>query len=349
MPTKNLIDLFNNEYKIIFNTIFIELTNACNLNCIHCYNDSGNDNLNIEIPFRDIKKILDNVKQYGCNHVVLSGGETLMYTNLTFLIKWLRKQDFDVLLITNSLLLSEKKVLFLMENNIKIQISVDGYNATTNDSIRGKGIFKKIVDVLKILNTHSYMNNVYINVVLNCKNFDKVLYYKDFCKQYNINNLSFNIVNEIGRAKSNKLGLTSKQYVQITRDTKTLNKCFNVQEIRPSFNCRLALPSNGNYFLSPVVSYSGDVFLCEKLRNNLFSIGNIRNNTISEIFYSSRFKELVGLILLRNVFINCENCFLNDFCERGCPADGANLEENLFATCKCNEKKLWYIDNIGKI
>ena len=59
---------------IPFSVVF-EITDRCNLKCLHCYQENGEKE---ELSFREIKVILDDLEKLGTMKVTLTGGEPLL-------------------------------------------------------------------------------------------------------------------------------------------------------------------------------------------------------------------------------------------------------------------------------
>ena len=81
--------------------IYLEITNACNLNCPFCENDKGNSFMDIE----KIKNILSQIKEV-CNYIYLHVlGEPLLHPNIEEILTYCDNLDLNVQLVTNGLLL----------------------------------------------------------------------------------------------------------------------------------------------------------------------------------------------------------------------------------------------------
>ena len=59
----------------------IELTERCNLKCVHCYINQSPDNIKLskrEMSKNEIFNILDQIVDAGCLWILLTGGEPLL-------------------------------------------------------------------------------------------------------------------------------------------------------------------------------------------------------------------------------------------------------------------------------
>lgn len=84
-------------------TVFVRLT-GCPLRCAYCdtaYAFTGGD-------WMDIAAIINEVKQYGTQHITVTGGEPLAQKDCTLLLKQLCDLGYDVSLETSGALLVDK-------------------------------------------------------------------------------------------------------------------------------------------------------------------------------------------------------------------------------------------------
>lgn len=126
------------------------ITNFCNLRCFHCYqNDFTHKG---ELPFNKIIRVIDKIVQelkksdIGIN---ITGGEPLLYADIYRVLNLLEKcNNIKVInIITNGLLLNTKtiKKLNTYKKIKELKISLEGGDIETNDRIRGRGIFNRVV------------------------------------------------------------------------------------------------------------------------------------------------------------------------------------------------------------
>lgn len=112
-----------------------EITNACNLRCIHCESSSGKSRKD-ELTTEEALSLCNDLKEVGTKKVNLSGGEPLVREDWKIIASRLKELSMEVNLITNGLLFSEEVAEFCTDINIDwISISIDGM-PETHDSIR---------------------------------------------------------------------------------------------------------------------------------------------------------------------------------------------------------------------
>ena len=128
----------------------IELTERCNLNCIHCYiNQPASD---VEIQGREmstdrIKLILKEAAELGALGVRFTGGEPLLRKDFAEVYLFARRLGLRVLLFTNGTLLTREiaDLLAWVPPLEKIEITVYGMSEETYHAITGaRGAFKAV-------------------------------------------------------------------------------------------------------------------------------------------------------------------------------------------------------------
>ncbi len=108
----------------------------------------------------DWKKLAIDIKESytPLPHIMLWGGEPLVCPYFDELVIFLKEQGFTLGMITNGMLL-DKHMEICKSSFKKIYVSIDGPE-DIHDSIRGLGVFKKVIDNL----TELSKSNVYVTV-----------------------------------------------------------------------------------------------------------------------------------------------------------------------------------------
>lgn len=128
--------------------ILMDPTSACNLNCIGCWAAEYGNTLNLEYEVLD--DIIRQGTQLGTHMYIYSGGEPMVRKG--DIIRLCEAHpDCMFLAFTNGTLIDEKFAdEMLRVKNFVPAISIEGFEETT-DYRRGKGTFKKVVDVMRLL------------------------------------------------------------------------------------------------------------------------------------------------------------------------------------------------------
>ena len=124
----------------------LEITYSCNLRCIQCYNNSGQQ-INPELTKGEWVNVTKKLCEMGVFECVISGGEPLMYNGLFDILDTLKEYDVKIILITNGWFLKKRVVSKLAKYDYSwLQVSIDGATAKTHDRIRGvRGSWKRAI------------------------------------------------------------------------------------------------------------------------------------------------------------------------------------------------------------
>ena len=126
------------------------ITRACNLRCIHCYNDSGNDKAQDELSTREAEEVLRDLAGFGVPSVLFSGGEPLMRKDLFELLDCARELGLRTVISTNGTLITSNIAHLLKRHGASyVGVSLDGIGQV-NDTFRGvDGAFDRAVQGIK--------------------------------------------------------------------------------------------------------------------------------------------------------------------------------------------------------
>ena len=130
--------------------VALDVTNACNLRCKHCYTSSGFP-LENELSFDEIKNLLTELYDLGVFELELTGGEPFMRPDFIKILEMANSMDFLIEIVTNGTLLDEEKVRVLQDLSIRIiQIPIEGLKVA-HEFMRGKGTFDLALKAVKML------------------------------------------------------------------------------------------------------------------------------------------------------------------------------------------------------
>ena len=142
---------------------------SCNLKCKHCYLDCHQDSrkrnfLSDDKIINAFKTNLSDLKM-----IYLTGGEPFLHPKFNEIVKYCLKKS-NVTICSNGTLINEKKIKVLKnfeeesQHNIIFKLSLDHYMEGRNDEYRGSGVFKKVINALKLAQKYN------IKAGLNCAN-----------------------------------------------------------------------------------------------------------------------------------------------------------------------------------
>lgn len=307
---------YNLEYKNI-DMVWFNLTSLCNYKCIHCYENACNTerNSNSQLVIEDykfiIEEILNNQEYISC--VQLTGGEPLLRGKdfIKSLILLLKKYPIKTIEIyTNLSLIDMDYINFFKQNKINIATSLYSQNEDIHDTITGiKGSFNKSMKIIEMLKEKDIP--VRIGAVLMPLNYQE----KDTITNWvheklNINQVNYDVVRPVGRAKNNIENLSL--FLHHNKD----NNIFTPQEFKSYFYNKKFNPCWGNK-----VCIKNDGFVYPCIMSNI-KIGNFKDiNYILNGKNSYRF-------LNKDKITKCKSCEFRYLCSE-CRAIGTTNKLNI--------------------
>lgn len=134
----------------------VELTERCNNNCIHCYNNLPVDDSakKRELSTEKIKDILTEAVSLGCLTVKFTGGEPLLRRDFEEIYVFARRLGLKVKLLTNATLITPHltDLFSRIPPKEEIEISVYGMSKESYEAVtRSPGSFKAAMRGIKLL------------------------------------------------------------------------------------------------------------------------------------------------------------------------------------------------------
>ena len=343
----------------------MQVNSKCNLKCRHCFYSETDLDLK-DLCFSDAKRYISRLKSEGLRHIGFTFKEPLLNRDIFRMIYYAEEIGLDVVLLTNGILLSEYCNEILNSGINSLGISLDGISPETNDQIRGKGSFEKVIEGLKRI-CKERDNNKYIPIILFL-----TINSQDECEINNIfkfienNNFDKVVISDldtkVGEARNNqKLEAKNKNYFEelCKHYSKLRNPKFVLEfaGISPfeifyynflyNINLPLILPNCSALAGSFYLNVSGEISLCvyEKALNadfrQEFNIMTEKQDFLNSL---ENFKQNYKKRKEIQQFKTCSKCHMYNFCNP-CLLDVAN-EGCLNKFCvKCN----YYRDKIKKL
>src|SRR5215213_6844926 len=146
---------------------------VCNLACTHCFVSCSPTNHTHDLmTLAEVRRYLDEAARLGVREYYFTGGEPFLNPDMEAILEaTLAVGPASVL--TNGLLLDPARCARLKEMDrrsdysLDFRVSLDGYDAATNDPIRGEGTFERILAGLR--NLHAAGLNPVITVTEVCR------------------------------------------------------------------------------------------------------------------------------------------------------------------------------------
>lgn len=325
-----------------------ELTQRCNLCCLHCRANAYLDVVEKDIvEGENIKKVIDQLVSVKCPVLALTGGEPLLREDIVDIVKYATTKGIRVRFQSNGLLLTKEMLLKLKKAGIfSIGIGLDGSNAKIHDFMRNKkGAFLKAIKVIKMIKENGVKVHVEYTVTnLNINDLHKTL---DLLEKLKVDTFLARSVLFMGRAtKLNKLFLIDpKKYFlflkKLYKEKQKRKIILNCQD--PLFhhvipNYREQLSKYGDLDKGMVLTgctvglnmihirKNGDIGVCTFLPN--ITLGNILKEPLLDMWNNRTNNLLLKKIIDRNFCGNCGICRDKFICG-GCRARAMALKGNV--------------------
>ncbi len=151
------------------------VTNRCNLRCIHCHQDSSPTCSDSELTTAEAFKVIDNVSDAGLVTLTFSGGEPLVRKDLYDLIGRANDSGLLCTIASNGTLLTAEKARELAKAGIKrVEIGLDGSRPETHDFLRNKqGSFEATVEAIRCCAAQGF-DEIAATMTLYSKNADEL-------------------------------------------------------------------------------------------------------------------------------------------------------------------------------
>ncbi len=349
----------------------IHLIDSCNLQCSYCYVDATKHSskrkiIDLEFVSAIIKSVCKNSKNARIK-ILLTGGEPLLVgnTKLKCIIDLAKEQaskfdkELDFALTTNGVLLGPSTANFLQQENIGACVSLDGPSEIHNKS---RGSATKVLAGIKALKDSGASINTIC--ILNEHNIDSIDDILNQLHTLNIRRGKISLVEETGRALSNKQSLDQSKISEVM--IKIIEYMINTKArffidlqlarsislycdfIRGNsaklkeYDCYSKTCWSGKGYIA--IDLNGDLYPCSRVLSGEFRVGNILTGIEQE-----RFNEVMSLIHTKGImYYNCAKCIADVICTRGCPVNYFNNQQYFDLTCSITKNLFNFFEHHQK-
>lgn len=320
-------------------------TLRCNQKCIYCHASSKSLNeKNFDMDEKTAKKTIDFIFQTSSEYVAIEfqGGEPLLNFGIVrYMIHYAKKlnkkykKNLIFQIVSNFSLLNEEKLNFLIDEEVGICTSLDGpdFLHDKNRPLIGNSkshffVKKGIQNLIKKYNEQNIKNKRANALITITK--DSLEYPKKIIDEYlglGLEEIHLRFLNNLGDARPiwDSISYSDKEFIEFWK--KSIDYILNINKKGTFFRERTCLiilkkiltevDPNFLEMRSPCgavtgqLSYTpnGDIFSCDEARmvgEDLFKLGNVRENTYNEIISSNQTCSLISSSI--------NDCQICDFC-----------------------------------
>lgn len=331
---------FRTSVVSLYRKALVQITERCNLHCIHCFVSAGNHSNTMSLEnIREI--IIPRLKACRVASVSLTGGEPFIHSNLLEIASLFKMAGMKVSICTNTTCIedSQMEVLSSLED-IHCNVSLDGFSSKSHGKFRGnKESFAKTIAAIRALGRQRLLKGLLVTP----NNLAEVGEYSKLCKFAIENGATYVLMNPLspmgrGARSMKKFSASNETMRQIATETSLFSEKIQLAHIRFPNDKKLSLASceAGNIIY---MFTRGELTVCPYLvfaartsqslhKAEEFIIGNIfQDPDIAEKLDAYKFNQRYHL----GANQTCDGCNLNARCGKGCPAaviaSGKRIEE----------------------
>jgi radical SAM protein with 4Fe4S-binding SPASM domain len=189
------------------------LTNRCNLSCLHCYSKADLDSVD-RLSTDDIMETLPKLKVNGVKFLIFSGGEPLTRKDIFQIAKYCKDLGIVTYLSSNGLYVKNSNAKQILDTFDYIGISIDG-SEKVHDQFRGlAGSFKESMKAVDLLNSYG-KSKVGIRFTLTKDTYNDLEFIFELAQKHHIPKIYISHLVYSGRGLENlEMDLTKEQRIK---------------------------------------------------------------------------------------------------------------------------------------
>ena len=288
----------------------LDPTNNCNHDCIGCYAKGAGGRTNNEfLRIEEAKSYIDQIYDLKANAITLTGGGDPMMNRATpQIIEYIKSKGMEVGLITNGSFFNKKNSPVILENCTWVRISLDSGSPEVFELIRRrpKKEFFDILDKMALLVDHRDLNNndctIGVGFLTSKQTIPDMVSFTKFCEERGVDYVEFrpfhgdyvipDCIEECLKVATDKFKVYYSEHKYDGEYKKKYCKC-HAQNFSGVINVH-------------------KVYVCCHFRGvEKYELGDLRENTLEEIWNSSERKKIVNNINFKDCIALCKLDLVN--------------------------------------
>jgi len=130
----------------------------CNLKCSYCVAKSGPNAPRRALGMENVRRLVDEAVELGFVHIFFTGGEPFLLNEIYEMLAY-SSARIKTTVLTNAMLLRGtrlEKLCAIANENLIVQVSLDGGRPEDHDAYRGPGTWEKTVEGIKLLQADGF-------------------------------------------------------------------------------------------------------------------------------------------------------------------------------------------------
>jgi MoaA/NifB/PqqE/SkfB family radical SAM enzyme len=255
------------RYEPKYEIAVVDITEDCNLNCLHCYNRKRSSRF-LSVPQGEL--IAYKLKMMDMKYVIFSGGEPLVHKEFFRLVDTFNFHRLPVIMRTNAQLINTQLADKIASRDFHfVGVSIDGGTKEINDLIRGEGTFDQAIWAIKLLKERNL--SVTIEVTLTSLSIKQVSEIISKAERLGVNMVIFRRFIPLGRGAFNKELCSPDAEVQRARES--ILTLAEQSFVRLEIGCNLGGICPAYDYVA--IDVEGWVHPCYMVRKRLFHIDEL--------------------------------------------------------------------------
>lgn len=346
--------------------LHLEITNACNLECKHCYVASGTALPN-EMTDEEVYRAIDLLPPFSGMQLAISGGEPIVRKNCMDFVRYAALEcGHGVDLYTNAWKFPRKFAELIKEINesaighVRIQMSIEGANGQTNDIIRGVGTYAEAMRSLEMFKELGLAKDVVLFCCATQTNIHEIDDIIALAEEHGIGQLVFSQWQRQGHAADTPWSsIAPKDEEWVAAGEKLLQYSNPNLRVFGNFHADLRNTPEGRFNLEsplfpkhifffnafPRITPEGDILADQLWVSPDWFLGNLKDGTtLEDVFGQPKFHGQLQMMRDRTKHIDeCRACRWHNVCEGGSPGHthaeyGHMAKKDLF----CGARMYWF-------
>lgn len=226
------------------NTLYIELTHACNQHCKHCYLNGGMHHAVAEMNTEQIKKIFREFKEQGGRSAVITGGEPLMRKDIWDILDYVEELEIPFTFASNSLAMNaERRERLASYKYLALYFtSILGVDRKKHQYITEKDSYDNVMETLEFFTENCILT--YVQVTLAKDYVDDMEKIADALMKFDNCVVKFTPIATLG-VKEDEATEEQKQLIVSAKEFKLFHK--NIEKLQKRYPERIEDSNIQNY------------------------------------------------------------------------------------------------------
>jgi len=323
--------------------VWYNLTDRCNLSCRFCYVPSIGPS-GTHAPAELVLRVIEEAAEMGVRHLLLAGGEPTLHPDLPRIAQHARRQgSLRIKLVTNGSWRDDVLADHVLSCVDDLQVSLDGAQEEVHDRVRGRGAFRRAVELLGSVRRQGYGGAVGISFTPLPSNLDQLTGLYRLALAVGADYLHLNRPKVPGRRAAEyegNGGIASAAWFARALEAydQLLLHAYRDQELAAGLTGRRAVNIDisfdpGSQLFSPIkrhrcaagvltvcIGPDGNCYPCAALCRGEFSWGSVAEESLPSVY--GRMREAMQGLFDVERDEECRNCLYRYFCGGGCRASG---------------------------